>query len=411
MVDTTSLINWYIASELTGNPDCFWSTYLYKRRSDDRFFFGPLWDFDIAFNNDHRLGDAVHSLMRDKAFNPRQWMRRLWDDDWFRMAVNRRWKELTDTGLKDSLLQYVDATISWIDASQRLNFERWPVLSTKVYNEQFIFSTYEQGVEYLKSYLEQRIAFLTASFNSTQPEIPSQPFRAEAFYYRILNKGTNNAIDVADNSNAVLERLYMWAPQEEDLAQQWLIRPLSNSNFQLINRNSGLAMTGNGRAKNLVQQTPDSSNKAQQWKIVPVFSGDLYGFENALSGYSINNSGGSTVNGTPVIEYDNALMNEAKTNQHWYLQKADQLDLHTTTGIVRAAKVSVYPNPAHEFVYIENNGDEEQHWHLYHLDGRLITRETCAAGQRTTVNFHPFGLQPGVYLLRIDNQVIKLLLF
>ena len=32
IVDTTSLINWYITCELTGNSDSFWSTFLYKKK-------------------------------------------------------------------------------------------------------------------------------------------------------------------------------------------------------------------------------------------------------------------------------------------------------------------------------------------------------------------------------------------
>lgn len=404
MVDTTSLINWYLASELTGNPDCFWSTYLYKRRSDDRFYFGPLWDYDIAFNNDHRLGDAVNSLMRDKAFNPRQWIRRFWEDDWFRLAVNRRWKELIQSGLEDSLIKYIDATVLLLDASQHRNFDRWPVLSTKVYNEQFLFPTYEEGVDYLKSYLRQRISFLTASFESTQPEIPTPAFSVEPFYYRILNKGTNNAIDVADNATSVLNRLYMWAPQEEDLAQQWIIRQLNTGNYQFINRNSGLAMMGNGRAVHLIQQLPDSSDKAQQWKIVPLFSGDIYGLENVLSGYSVNNSGGNTANGTAVIEYDNNMLNLAKTNQHWYLQKVEKLDVNTGTPRFCTARVMVYPNPASEFIQIKNDGDEEIRVQLYLPDGRLLLTESCLAAKTTTLQLSRFNLNPGILLLRMSSS-------
>lgn len=404
MVDTTSLINWYLASELTGNPDCFWSTYLYKRRSDDRFYFGPLWDYDIAFNNDHRLGDAVNSLMRDKAFNPRQWIRRFWEDDWFRLAVNRRWKELIQSGLEDSLIKYIDATVLLLDASQYRNFDRWPVLSTKVYNEQFLFPTYEEGVDYLKSYLRQRISFLTASFESTQPEIPTPAFSVEPFYYRILNKGTNNAIDVADNATSVLNRLYMWAPQEEDLAQQWIIRQLNTGNYQFINRNSGLAMMGNGRAVHLIQQLPDSSDKAQQWKIVPLFSGDIYGLENVLSGYSVNNSGGNTANGTAVIEYDNNMLNLAKTNQHWYLQKVEKLDVNTGTPQFSTARVMVYPNPASEFIQIKNDGDKEIRVQLYLPDGRLLLTESCLAAKTTTLQLSRFNLNPGILLLRMSSS-------
>jgi hypothetical protein len=43
-----------------------------------------MWDFDIAFNNDGRLGDATEKLMRDHAHNPKTWISQLWKDNWFR---------------------------------------------------------------------------------------------------------------------------------------------------------------------------------------------------------------------------------------------------------------------------------------------------------------------------------------
>ena len=46
-VDEASWVNWYIACELFGNSDSWWSTYMFKDRGE-KFKFGPLWDFDIA---------------------------------------------------------------------------------------------------------------------------------------------------------------------------------------------------------------------------------------------------------------------------------------------------------------------------------------------------------------------------
>jgi hypothetical protein len=102
-VDEKSLIDWYIASELTGNPDSFWSTYMYKHYNEEKFYFGPLWDFDIAFNNDSRLGDATYKLMRTSAHNPKTWITQLWKDDWFKRAVYLRWTEIEASGILNKL--------------------------------------------------------------------------------------------------------------------------------------------------------------------------------------------------------------------------------------------------------------------------------------------------------------------
>ncbi|MBR4963415.1 MAG: CotH kinase family protein, partial [Muribaculaceae bacterium] len=78
-IDEASMVDWYIACELFGNSDAWWSTYMYKERNDV-FKFGPLWDFDIAFNNDDRLGNATQKLMRTYAHDPKTWIARWWQD-------------------------------------------------------------------------------------------------------------------------------------------------------------------------------------------------------------------------------------------------------------------------------------------------------------------------------------------
>lgn len=170
MVDETSLINWYIACELTANSDSFWSTYIYKKRDDAHLYFGPLWDFDIAFNNDNRLGNSTRILMREHAHNPRTWIMQMWKDPWFRTAVNKRWNELLDAGIEKHLLDAVEAYADLIDASQTLNFETWQILPNRVYLENNLFPTYRGGIDDLKDFLATRIAFLTESFADTDPE-------------------------------------------------------------------------------------------------------------------------------------------------------------------------------------------------------------------------------------------------
>ncbi len=163
-VDTLSLINWYIACELTGNPDSFWSTYIYKKRNNPKFYFGPLWDYDLAFNNDSRLGDATLKLMREDAQKYKVWIKRFWEDPWFQKAVNGRWKKLVNNGLEQKLTDYITATHLLINQSQKLNFEKWQILETIVHLEQFTFPTYEENIEFMKFYIKRRIAFLNEGF-------------------------------------------------------------------------------------------------------------------------------------------------------------------------------------------------------------------------------------------------------
>jgi hypothetical protein len=397
MVDTTSLINWYIASELTGNPDCFWSTYMYKKRGIDKLFFGPLWDFDIAFNNCNRIGEATTKLMRENAFNPRTWIARFWQDEWFKTATNRRWKELTQDGtFLNQLQNYIDSTVTVINASQQKNYEKWKVLNTRVYNEQQLFSTYAGGVNFLKDYLTQRVAFLTTSFQSTDPtgtvtpptpEPPTlQAFVTESFYYRILNEGSNNAIDVENESDEASSKLHLWAPISEDISQEWRIDSLGNGAFMIVNHFSGLAMTGNGKGANLIQNFVDSTDASQQWQIVPVVTNGLYGLVNVKSGYSANNSGGGVASGTPVIEYDNNITLTEKKNQHWYIEKVTKIETDTVPMSISSVVQDYNAFPIR----------------IYNIYGMLISTADPQNKAATLRN-----LPAGIYILKQGGQSSK----
>jgi hypothetical protein len=137
---------------------------MYKKKNDDKIYTGPVWDFDIAANNDDRLGDAVNLLMYTNAHDPKQWINRLMQDPEFRKKIRSRWNELkpyisTFPGITDGLAKK-------LAVSQKRNFERWDILSVKVYREFHIAGTYAGEVKYVKDYLTNRVNWLDGKFNS-----------------------------------------------------------------------------------------------------------------------------------------------------------------------------------------------------------------------------------------------------
>ncbi|MBR5240702.1 MAG: CotH kinase family protein, partial [Muribaculaceae bacterium] len=166
-IDEASMVDWYIACELFGNSDAWWSTYMYKER-DDVFKFGPLWDFDIAFNNDDRLGDATNKLMRTYAHDPKTWIARWWQDAGFQAKVKVRWEELRKAGVAAFMTNYIDNTADYLQTSQQNNFQVWNILNTKVYRELATRGSYAAEVEFLKNYVTSRVGFLDDEFGLSQ---------------------------------------------------------------------------------------------------------------------------------------------------------------------------------------------------------------------------------------------------
>jgi hypothetical protein len=406
LVDESSLINWYVACELTGNPDSFWSTYMYKYYNDDKFFFGPLWDFDIAFNNDGRLGDATRKLMREYAHDPKVWIKQIWRDDWFKKAVNDRWLELMNEDILTTLLNYIDELATLIDASQKLNENRWHKVN----------GSYAAQVSSLKSYLQARVAFLTESFASFVPLPPSQPFVADNFYYTIMNVRTNNVIEVKDFSLEPDSILYLMHLKDENYdSQYWTFEPIDESItsgkdfFQIFNKTSGLAIAGNGRGNNLIQVDPDLEDSTQMWKIVPVLTGNIYGLVNLKSGYSVNNSGGNSAEGTPVIEWDKRL--DESENQQWYLKRMEEIPgdtvviITTIDNIDRKNQIHLYPNPVSDKLYIRVSGDKvgfesDFSVKIYGIEGQCLY-ENRFNSHPAEIPISTINIRPGLYIVKI----------
>ncbi|MHA4896700.1 CotH kinase family protein [Pedobacter sp. PWIIR3] len=164
--DVDSYVNYYIVNEVMGNPDAFWSTYLYKKANDDKIYTGPVWDFDIAINNDDRLGDNTNKLMFNAGFDPKMWIKRLMEDPAFRQKIRSRWNELKPK------MQTLPATASLLEkklaVSQVRNFSRWNILNTKVYREVQLAGSYAGEVTYLKNVLTNHINWLDTKFNSAE---------------------------------------------------------------------------------------------------------------------------------------------------------------------------------------------------------------------------------------------------
>ncbi|MDD3078596.1 MAG: CotH kinase family protein [Paludibacter sp.] len=404
-VDTTSLINWYIACELTGNSDSFWSTYVYKKRNDDKLYFGPMWDYDIAFNNDDRLGDATKNLMSNVAHDPKTWIKQFLSDEWFVKAVLRHWQQFEAQNLNAVLNSYINETVQLIDQSQQLNYNRWPVLDQKIYRETYLFSTYAEGVDYLKTYIANRILFLNDAFANMVPESPSIPFVPQSnVYYMIMNRKTSNVIDVDNNSVSSGGKMVLWEAIENENAQLWQIRQINDSLFRIINKNSGLAMAGNGKNNNLIQVAVNDRDNTQKWKVVPVNTGNIYGFVNYASGYAIDNSGGSYVNGNEIIEWNNQVT--SNENQQWYI-KPELVVAGINNAMTAELNVDIYPNPASEKLSVRFTPLISANYQIqiYDITGscRLTTENYAMESDLQVVTLNVSDLSDGIYFVKLSN--------
>lgn len=60
----------------------------------------------------------------------------------------------------DDLCDWVDETAAYLDASQRLNFTRWPIMTQYVHMNPRVHGSYAAEVDNVKSFLRKRVAWM-----------------------------------------------------------------------------------------------------------------------------------------------------------------------------------------------------------------------------------------------------------
>ena len=391
-VDSASLADWYICTELSANIDGFWSTYFYKEQDDPLLYWGPLWDFDIAYDNDYRKPGTTDRMMTDYGYGQtREWMVRMWSDPWFARLINRRYAELLDEGLVEYLHEKIDSLDNLLQASQELNYEKWGI-NRQMYHEIVLYSSFDQYVQDLKTFITSHAAYLSTAFagmlpdNPDTPDDPTQPFVPEDYYYRLTNARTGKAIDVESRS------IVQYAASDDRPTQEWQIKAVGDR-FQLINRSEALALndptegdagptTNVGTTLNLA--VPDDLDLRQLWSLVPQGNGGYYNLLNAYTQHVANLSGGSAEDYTPILSYTNDERNGVSQNRLWNIKPTVELPEDVITGIAMAEpeEYALAYNPHSHLLHFGSSTPEQLDFTVavYAADGRKIATFNAAEG-------------------------------
>lgn len=344
LVDSLSLARWYICTEISANVDGFFSCYFYKEQDDPRLHFGPLWDYDIAYNNDNRTRDGTDNTERQLMFESgygygngnRAWVIRMWEDPWFAQLVNREFNDLVAGGLETHLNEKIDSLVTLIDESQQLNYNRWRI-DIRNLRERVLHSTYNEYIADLRTFIRRHLEYLSRAFASLLPEGPEpeptpdqiEPdFTADdAYFYTIENVGTGTFADIDGWGETVCAN----HRDNRRQSQQWRIYNLANGYVRIRNSETrqclcddspdgATATTETGALLTLADA--DDNDPRQQWNLVSRGDG-IYNIISRSSQHAANLSGGNSANGTPIISYTSDERNASSNNRLWRIEKAD----------------------------------------------------------------------------------------
>lgn len=138
-----------------------------KRRNDEKIYFGPVWDFDLAFDNDNRVFSTLNKTnflfkYDSSAGTMREFAVKLLNNEKLLEKIKETWREMTQEKVtKEKILNYVDEQVEIINDSQKLNFKRWDVLNKKINASPTARCSYKREVAFLKDYIPKRFDLVT----------------------------------------------------------------------------------------------------------------------------------------------------------------------------------------------------------------------------------------------------------
>ena len=138
-----------------------------------------------------------------------------------------RWKQLKTTQF-DTLSAYIDENAAALNQSEKNNFARWPILSTYVYPNAEVAGSYQGEVNYLKSWLTQRIAWMDSQLNPNKLNRP--PIEIIRHPLCRLRSGRDlTGCAIQQNHGAVLRRILAQVKHVGDGVCDCIIGALPNS--------------------------------------------------------------------------------------------------------------------------------------------------------------------------------------
>ncbi len=326
--DTASLIDWYLVQEISANPDGFWCSYIYKERDDERMHFGPIWDFDICWNNCSRMGDVSQRLAIQFGYGSnytiKGWYTRMWDDPWFKEAVSRRYEQLREQGLDARMLSFVDSMAQVIRPSRIRNYQRWS-LNTKTYDEVYIFNTYDEYVQNVKAFIKAHNKYISSEFARRRSQVPTKAFQAQEEYsYKIYCKAfPAMAVTLAGGDVGICR-----ATDEDDDCQKWNIHA-TGGHYQILSALTGQALAdlGTGTGALLCTTEADSTQLSQLWDFIPQGIGGYYNMRNAATRHVAGNQDGMAMQGNPLCCMASDNTDATSGNRLWQLMTVGKSDL------------------------------------------------------------------------------------
>ena len=172
-INLNSYSKYFLVEEFCGDPDHVWSSFYFtKDRNDNKFNFGPVWDFDLAFDNDDRLFPTSNKTefcfyYSESAGTTKDFIKALIGNKNVIGNIKNVWDELCNKVLnKKILFDFIDEKSKYLKDSAELNFIRWYNGGEREIDFGRKDKNFDEAIEVLKNYVNDRFESLSRLINN-----------------------------------------------------------------------------------------------------------------------------------------------------------------------------------------------------------------------------------------------------
>jgi hypothetical protein len=227
-------------------------------------------------------------------------------------------------------------------------------------------------------------------------------------WYKIKNVHSGKYLGIENSSTSNLAYIAQYTSSGSNNLQWKLVA--QGSNYVLVNRNSNkaidIANSDQTSGVQLIQYTV-TNGLNQQWQLVSAGSGKYLIRTAMSSGLIIDNPGSSTSDGTKMILYA-ANGATGTPNQQWVLEdqgvQALMLSYAKSAPSSSASSLTVSPNPASSFVYVDLPGKGKE-LRVFNMNGAVVKVMKGDLSGRVRVDVS--GLSAGMYIVRFEREQVR----
>ncbi|MDR1757791.1 MAG: CotH kinase family protein [Bacteroidales bacterium] len=177
-VDVETFLRYILIGEYTCNTDHYQNVYMHKKPGNPMWYTGPVWDFDLAFENDYRTHPIFEKYGNDFLFRQignsggqtRDMFIRVMQYALQQNRLQAIWHYYRDRNIisTNTMLAVADQLSENMHDSRELNFIRWPILNVNKHANYTSRGSFEAEFVWLKQFITDRINWLDNKLNYTE---------------------------------------------------------------------------------------------------------------------------------------------------------------------------------------------------------------------------------------------------